>query len=117
MYNIPQVNVRFIELNAFTEEVLSITDEETLLQFEMELIANPEKGDLIQHSGGLRKIRMKLPGRGKSSGARIIYLWLPTTRSIILFMLYTKAKQTDIPPSMLTRLRSAVEAIKEKYNR
>jgi hypothetical protein len=60
---------------------------------------------------------MKLPGRGKSAGARVIYLWLPETRRVVLFMLYTKAKQADIPPGLLARLRTAVEAIKSKYNR
>jgi len=59
---------------------------------------------------------MKLPGRGKSSGARVIYLWLPIPRRFILFMLYTKAKQTDIPPAILARLREAVAIIKSKYN-
>src|SRR5437899_12857786 len=65
------MTVCFVELEAFTEEVLRVADEETLRQFEAELAANPEAGDLIRHSGGLRKARMKLPGRGKSAGARV----------------------------------------------
>jgi len=111
------MDVCFVELEAFTAEVLRVADEETLRQFEDELAAHPEAGDLIRHSGGLRKARMKLPGRGKSSGARVIYLWLPETRRFVLFMLYTKAKQTDVPPALLARLREAVETIKTKYNR
>jgi hypothetical protein len=111
------MDVCFVELAAFTEEVLRVADEETLRQFESELAAQPEAGDLIRHSGGLRKARMKLPGRGKSSGARVIYLWLPEARRIVLFMLYTKSKQSDIPPAILARLRVAVETIRTKYNR
>jgi hypothetical protein len=110
------MEVCFVELEAFTEEALRVADEEALRQFESELAANPEAGDLIRHSGGLRKARMKLPGRGKSSGARAIYLWVPEKRCIVLFMLYTKAKQADIPPQLLARLRAAVETIKAKYN-
>ena len=109
------MDVCFVELEAFTDEVLRVADEETLRQFESELAAQPEAGDLIRHSGGLCKARMKLPGRGKSSGARVIYLWLPETRRIVLFMLYTKAKQSGIPPALLGRLRAAVETIKAKY--
>jgi hypothetical protein len=60
---------------------------------------------------------MKLPGRGKSAGARVIYLWLPKSRRLVLCMLYTKSKQSDIPPRLLTSLRGVVEAIKAKYNR
>ena len=117
MYNMPPMDVCFVELQAFTEEVLRVADEETLRQFEAELAANPESGDLIRNSGGLRKARMKLPGRGKSAGARAVYLWLPETRRVVLFMLYTKAKQADIPQVLLARLRVAVETIKAKYNR
>lgn len=97
--------------------MLRVADEETLRQFESELAANPEAGELIRHSSGLRKARMKLPGRGRSAGARVIYLWLPETRRFVLFMLYTKAKQTDIPAALLAKLRAAVETIKATYRR
>lgn len=110
------MTVCFVELESFTEELLRVADEETLRQFEVELVANPEAGDLIRHSGGLRKARMKLPGRGRSSGARVIYLWLPETRRFVLFMLYTKARQTDLPPALLARLKAAVATIKAIYN-
>jgi hypothetical protein len=111
------MTVCFVELEAFTEEVLRVADEETLRQFEAELAANPEAGDLIRNSGGLRKARMKLSGRGKSAGARVIYLLLPEAHRFVLFMLYTKAKQAEIPAAFLARLRVAVETIKAKYNR
>ena len=117
MYMFASMDICFVELEAFAAEVLRVADEEILRQFQIELAAKPESGDLIRHSGGLRKVRMKLPGRGRSSGARVIYLWLPQARRCVLFMLYTKARQTDIPPAILARLRAAVETIKIKYNR
>ena len=79
--------------------------------------SRPEAGDLIRHSGGLRKARMKLSGRGKSGGARVIYLWLPRARRFIFFMLYTKSTKANIAPEDLARLRAAVETIKQQYNR
>ncbi len=66
------VDVCFVEREAFTAELLRVANDDALRQFEDELAAHPEAGDLIRHSGGLRKARMKLPGRGKSSGARVI---------------------------------------------
>ena len=111
------MTVCFVELEVFTEDLLRVADDEALRQFEAELAARPEAGDVIRQSGGLRKARMKLPGRGRSAGARVIYLWLPEARCIALFMLYTKAKQANIPPALLARLRAAVENIKAKYNR
>lgn len=106
----------FVELEAFTKELLRVADEEVLREFQMELAANPEAGDVIRHSGGLRKARMKLPGRGKSGGARVIYPWLLRIRRFIFFMLYTKSAKADIAPDQLARLRAAVETIKNQYN-
>jgi hypothetical protein len=108
---------RFIELQAFTEEVVRVADEESLREFQMELAANPESGALIQQSGGLRKARFRLPGRGKSGGARVVYLWLPNRGIFVLFMLYTKSARANISAAQLSRLRSAVESIKTQYNR
>jgi hypothetical protein len=66
------MDVCFVELEGFTTEVMRLADEGTIRRFHMALAANPESGELIQHWGGLRKARMKLPGGGRSSGARVI---------------------------------------------
>ena len=106
-----------VELEAFTRELLRVADEEVLREFQLALAVRPEAGDLIRHSGGLRKARMKLSSRGKSGGARVIYLWLPRARRFIFFMLYTKSTKANIAPEDLARLRAAVETIKQQYNR
>lgn len=106
-----------MELEAFTKELLRVADEEVLREFQLDLAANPEAGNLIRHSGGLRKARMKLSGRGKSGGARVIYLWLPRSRCFIFFMLYTKSAKANIAPEQLACLRAAVQTIKNQYNR
>lgn len=49
------MTVCFVELEAFTEEVWRVADEETLRQFEAELAARPEAGDLIRHSADCAK--------------------------------------------------------------
>jgi mRNA-degrading endonuclease RelE of RelBE toxin-antitoxin system len=87
------MNISFVEFEAFTQKVMHIADDEALRDFQNELSGNPECGDLIPASGGLRKARFKLEGRGRSSGARVIYLWLSKAHTIILFTLYTKAEK------------------------
>ena len=111
------MDVSFVETEAFTAEVLKVANEETLRQFQMELAANPESGKLLRQGGGLRKVRMKLEGRGKSAGARVIYLWLPDVHRVVLIMLYTKAKQTSIPSAQLARVRELAEKLRGIYNR
>ena len=105
-----------IELAGFTEDVTDMVDDETLREFQNELLANPESGDLIPGSGGLRKARMKLPSRGKSGSARVIYLWLPKAKRMICFMFYTKGRTATIPPAILKLLKLQVEKIKVSYS-
>lgn len=81
----------FIESRKFTEQVARLNGEEAVWEVENELLQNPNKGDLIQGTGGFRKIRMKLPGRGKSAGARVVYFHLKDRAIVFLFFLYTKS--------------------------
>lgn len=108
--------IEFIELEGFTEDVTDAVDDEALREFQNDLICNPDEGDLIPNSGGLRKARMKLPGRGKSGSARVIYLWLPKTQRLICFMFYTKSKTTTIPAPILKLLKNQVDRIKTSYS-
>jgi len=68
--------MEFIETEGFTEAVREIKAEESLRKLQLELVANPSKGALLQRTGGFRKVRMALPSHGKSGSARVIYLYL-----------------------------------------
>ena len=82
--------MEFIELPSFTAAVEESSAEESLMALQLELIANPMKGDVIQGTGGFRKVRMRLPGRGKSGSLRAIYLYFLDRDRIYLAMLYRK---------------------------
>ncbi len=63
----------------------------------------------------MTKVRMRLPGRGKSGGARVIYLHLKQHDVIILFYLYTKAKSETLTAAQLKSLKTAVAVIKQQF--
>ena len=67
------------------------------------------------HAGGLRKVRLRLPGRGKSGGSRVIYLYLERHDAIVFFYAYTKAKSENLTADQLKRLRNAVAVIKQEF--
>lgn len=104
----------FVELPLFTEQLNKLVDDAVYLRFQKELLREPTRGDVIPHAGGLRKVRMRLPGRGKSGGARVIYLHLPQQDTIVLFYLYTKAHRESLNPEQLRRLRTAAAIIKQE---
>jgi hypothetical protein len=105
----------FVELPQFTEAVNELVDDASYLEFKEELLAMPDRGDVMPGSGGLMKVRMRLPGRGKSGGARVIYLHLKQHDVIILFYLYTKAKSETLTAAQLKSLKTAVAVIKQQF--
>jgi hypothetical protein len=107
--------VIFVELPQFTEAVNELLDDISYLKFQKELMSMPDRGDVMQGSGGLMKVRMRLPGRGKSGGARVIYLHLKQHDVIILFYLYTKAKIETLTAPQLKSLKTAVVVIKQQF--
>jgi hypothetical protein len=109
------MKLTFIELPLFTSLVTQITDDHYFRQLQNDLLKDPEKGDLIPRLHGLRKVRMALAGKGRSGGARVIYLNLPQHSVIIFFYIYTKAKSENLTPDQDRRLRSAVETIKREF--
>lgn len=99
------MKILFIESSKFTEQITKLEAEEPLRELENELLVDPEKGDLIQGTGGFRKIRMKMPGRGKSGGARVVYFHVKDRAAIFLFFLFTKSRQSDLTADQKAALR------------
>lgn len=109
------MTLTFIESRGFTERLRALVNDEAYRAFQNELQNNPEKGDLIKGAGGVRKARMPLPGRGKSGGARVIYLYLENHAVLYLLTLYTKKEQADLSPEQKKAICAVVEEIKRAY--
>ena len=62
----------FQETPVFTKLILSLMDDELYRELQSSLIVSPDAGDVIEGTGGIRKLRWKLPGTGKRGGARVI---------------------------------------------
>jgi hypothetical protein len=74
------------------------------------VIANrPSAGALIKGSGGLRKIRWAIEGRGKRGGVRVIYYWAVKQERLLMLFIYSKNERGDLSPDQLKTLRKIVE--------
>lgn len=78
------------------------------------LIENPESGDVIQGTGGARKIRIPMEGRGKSGGGRVIYVDVVVRERIYLLLAYPKNVQADLTPEQKKLVRKIIQTIKEE---
>ncbi len=101
--------MKIIETTIFTKKISSLLTQEEYRSLQNELILNPEKGKVIRGSGGLRKIRWAISGRGKSGGVRIIYYWIKSNDIILLLLVYPKNEQDNLTPSQLKILKLLVE--------
>ena len=97
--------IEFIETSIFTKQITEIASDDELKDLQKELIANPDTGDLIVGTGGLRKIRMATGVRGKSGGARIVY-FIATEEVIYLVLAYPKSTKVIYGPSRVMQDKS-----------
>ena len=72
---------------------------------------NPQAGDEIQGTGGLRKLRFadKRRGKGKRGGLRVIYYWWVGGPQFWLFTVYGKDEMDDLTPYQRKSLKSLVK--------
>ena len=90
------MEMEFIETPLFTRLVKKLLDDDEYRELQEVLIYRPDLGDVIQGTGGLRKIRWMRKGRGKRSGVRVIYYWLMDDEQILMLYIYPKSQQEDL---------------------
>lgn len=76
---------------------------------------NPESGDLIPGTGGVRKVRWSRSGSGKRGGARVIYFYCHSDAPLYLLLAYATAKRTDMTPAEKRAAAAFVAIIKDQH--
>ena len=99
----------FIETKLFTRLFDQIFSDEDLARLQGFLIENPETGDVVPGSGGVRKMRWAMPGRGKRGGLRIIYYLRSRQGQIWLLTLYPKSETDSIPGRILRQIKGEID--------
>lgn len=100
-----------IELPIFSKYREDYLDDYEYSKLQELLVNNPASGDLIQGTGGLRKLRYgdSSRGKGKRGGLRIIYYWWVNAYQIFLFTLYNKNEMTDLSHDQKKKLKELLE--------
>lgn len=100
----------FIETSTFTRLIYDYLTDDEYLGLQSYLFEHPEAGDVVPGSGGVRKIRWMMTGRGKRGGVRVIYYWKRQDDEIWMLTIYAKNEASTIPGHIL---RKIAEEIKE----
>lgn len=99
----------FIETKLFTRQVNDYLSDDELRDLQLALIADPEAGDIVPGSGGVRKLRWAARGRGKRGGYRVIYYLKAAQGVIWMLTLYPKNVTDNIPAHVLRQIRKEVD--------
>jgi len=90
------VFMEFIESHIFEKQVNALLSDDEFALFQGFLFSNPRAGAVIQQTGGLRKVRWAVHGKGKSGGVRVIYFYVTATGQIRLIAIYKKGIKDDL---------------------
>ena len=99
----------FIETRLFTRLVTDLLSDDEYVKLQAALASDPEAGAVIPRSGGVRKLRWALPGRGKRGGLRVIYYLRARQGVIWMLTLYQKNVAESIPAHVLRQIRQEIE--------
>ncbi len=99
----------FVESSIFEKYRDHYLDDEEFSCFQGELMSNPKQGDVIQGSGGLRKIRVASKNKGKRGGARVIYYFLDEKHRFYLLTIYGKNEMSDLTVEQKKQLKKFME--------
>ena len=84
-------------------------------ELENRIMADPMVGDVIQGTGGLRKMRFALPGKGRSGGIRVCYIDYPETGKTILITAFRKKEKENLSRQELNTLSEIIRLLDRYY--
>jgi hypothetical protein len=101
----------FVELPPFERTRKDYMDDDAYSDLQQELMANPEAGDVMEGTGGLRKLRQPDPrrGKGKRGGLRVIYYWWLGGDQFWLFTVFDKDQADDLTPEQRKALKQMLK--------
>lgn len=112
------MNREFVNLDIFNKlwEDLGLSDDD-LRELQEHLNIDPEAGKIIKNTGGVRKLRWAVKGKGKSGGVRVLYVDFLFYEKIYLLMVYTKNKKENITAKEKQIIKKKVDELKNELRR
>ncbi len=99
----------FVETSIFTKKHTQYLLDDEYRELQNFLMNKPDAGDLIQGTGGLRKLRWSLRNKGKRGGERVVYYWQLAKEQIYFMTLYSKNDKVDLSPQEKKIIKQMLE--------
>ena len=90
------------------EKLLSVEERQDLINY---LAEHPKSGNVMEGTGGVRKLRWRRGGQGKSGGARVIYYFHDDLMPLYLLTLFAKGDKTNLTKAERNELADLIDAL------
>lgn len=104
-----------VELPEFIRKSNSLLSEEERLSIIKYLAIHPQSGDLIQGTGGIRKLRWAAKGKGKSGGVRVVYYYHNEEVPLFLLTVFGKGEKANLSKSERNDLSKFTTLLIQNY--
>jgi hypothetical protein len=104
-----------VETDRFLKDARHLMPESERVKLVAFLAANPMAGDLIAETGGVRKLRCALPGKGKRGGARVIYYFHSEQIPVFLLAAYGKNEKANLSKAERNAIAKLIPMFIEGY--
>ncbi len=105
------VHMVFIETSAFTKFITKHLSDDEYLGLQNFLLKYPNAGRIVRGTGGVRKLRWSIPGKGKRGGLRVIYYWRVSQNEIWMLTVYGKSERESIPAHVLKKIAEEINHV------
>lgn len=103
----------FLETLLFTKKWYELGfNDDDLLELQVFLMKNPEAGEMMTGTGGIRKLRYAFPGQGKSGSSRVCYIDFALDETIHLITVFSKKEQENLTKEQKNKLKKLVKRLK-----
>jgi len=107
-----QTIVELPEFRKKSDKLLTDSERESVINY---LAAHPASGDIIQGTGGIRKLRWSARGKGKSGGVRIIYYFHNEFIPLFLLSLFGKDEKSNLTKTERNELAKLTSILVKTY--
>lgn len=107
--------VTIVEVEPFARQASDVMSSEELEAFKYYIASEPEVGDVIAGTNGVRKVRWAIEGKGKSGGVRIIYYYHSNHIPLFLLTVYRKSAKANLTKKQRNIMGKLVEILLEQY--
>lgn len=106
-----------VELPEYQRKAASLLNDAEKMEIINVLARNPKAGAVMQGTGGIRKLRLAISGKGKSGGARVVYYYLNNSMPLFLLTMFSKGEKENLSKGEQNTLAKLTRVLRQNYER